>query len=167
MSPSTEIMLNVTSVISERASCSSALSIAASVVMKESIVAMFGWIMPDPLAIAPKRTFLPPISTSVAHALEYVSVVMMALPASTLPSLERAATASLTPCSSFSIGRFTPMTPVEATRTSPAAQPSASAAISVVRLASFMPCSPVQAFAQPALATMARALPSPTASLET
>ena len=42
MSPSTEIMLNVTSVISERACCRSLLSIAASVVMKESIVAMFG-----------------------------------------------------------------------------------------------------------------------------
>ena len=61
---------------------------AASVVMKQSIVAMFGWIMPDPLAMAPKRTFLPPSSISVAHDLEYVSVVMMALPALTLPSAE-------------------------------------------------------------------------------
>ena len=42
ISPSTEIMLNVTSTTSDNAAWRSAGSIAASVVMKANIVAIFG-----------------------------------------------------------------------------------------------------------------------------
>ena len=139
---------------------------AASVVMKQSIVAMFGWIMPEPLAMTPKRTFLPPSSISSAAVFGCVSVVMMAWLAALPPSAESLLMASLTPTSSLSIGSGTPMTPVEATTTSCGVQPSASAAISCVALASFSPCSPVQALAQPALATMACAVPVATTAFE-
>ena len=166
MSPSIEIMLNDVSTISERAFCKSLPSMARSVVMKQSIVAMFGWIMPEPLAMTPKRTFLPPTSISSAADFGCVSVVMMAWLAALLPSSESALTASLTPFSILSIGSVTPMTPVEATMTSSGSQPSALAAISCVALASFAPCSPVQALAQPALATIACAVPVATTAFE-
>ena len=42
----------------------------ASVVMTLSMVAMFGWIMPDPFAIPPILTVVPPISVCVACVLE-------------------------------------------------------------------------------------------------
>lgn len=44
-------------------SCHSNSSTAASEVITLSMVAMLGWIMPDPLAMPPTRTFAPPIST--------------------------------------------------------------------------------------------------------
>ena len=60
--------------------------------MKQSIVAMFGWIMPEPLAMTPKRTFLPPTSISSAADFGCVSVVMMAWLAALLPSADRSRT---------------------------------------------------------------------------
>ncbi len=42
----------------------------ASVVMTLSMVAMFGWIMPDPFAIPPILTVVPPISVCIACPLE-------------------------------------------------------------------------------------------------
>ena len=92
---------------------------------------------------------------------------MIALAALILPVSDKSATASLMPFSNLSIGRVTPITPVEPTITSSALMPSSLAAISLVLYASSMPCLPVQALAQPALATIARALPVATVSLET
>ena len=59
--------------------------------MMTIIVAMLGLIMPEPLAIAPRRSVPEGNSTSAANSLGTVSVVMMAWAASRLPSLERAA----------------------------------------------------------------------------
>jgi len=53
VSPSTETMLNVLAMSVESAFCSMAGEMAQSVVMNTSIVAILGWIMPEPLAIAP------------------------------------------------------------------------------------------------------------------
>ena len=158
MSPSMEIMLKVSATISLNAPWSNSPSMAASVVIKVSIVAMFGQIMPEPLAIAPIRTSLPPSSIFSPKLLAWVSVVIMAFEASGLPSTDNFPTASLMPAVILSMGRLTPITPVEATNTSSAAQPICSAAIFAVSFAAFIPVSPVQAFAQPAFATMARAL---------
>ena len=51
------------------------------------------------------------------------------------------------------------MTPVDATSTSAAAQPSAAAVSAAISRASASPCGPVQALAQPLLVTTARARP--------
>ena len=59
------------------------------------------------------------------------------------------------PRSIFSIGRWTPITPVEATTTSRGESPSLAAASSVMRSASARPRSAVQALALPALTTTA------------
>ena len=42
-------------------------AMAASVVMTPSMVAMLGWIMPDPLAMPPMRTGRPPMLVYTAH----------------------------------------------------------------------------------------------------
>ena len=70
VSLSTVTMLKVTSTISDNAFCKSFCSIEISVVIKQSIVAIFGCIIPEPFAIAPILTSLPPISISVAQAFE-------------------------------------------------------------------------------------------------
>jgi hypothetical protein len=66
----------------------------------------------------------------------------------------------------LSIGRRTPITPVEATTTSSTAQSTARAASTAISRASESPASPVPAFAQPALITIARARPSARCSRE-
>ena len=53
VSMSTSIMLNETSTTDFHAERSHAASTGASVVMKPYIVAMSGWIIPDPLAQPP------------------------------------------------------------------------------------------------------------------
>ena len=55
---------------------------AQSVVMPQSMVPMLGWIMPDPLAMAPMVTVLPPSSTVTAISFTFRSVVRMAWAAS-------------------------------------------------------------------------------------
>ncbi len=64
VSPSTVIWLNETSVISLSAFLSACSSTAASVVTKPSIVAMLGWIMPEPFAAPPIVMMSPPITSS-------------------------------------------------------------------------------------------------------
>ena len=59
----------------------------ASVVMNTSMVAMFGWIMPLPLAMPPIWQTFPPHSNSTAVIFGTVSVVMMAAQASSLESV--------------------------------------------------------------------------------
>ena len=50
------------------------------------MVPMLGWIMPEPLAMPPMRTVLPPMVVSTATSFFTVSVVMMAWAAASLPS---------------------------------------------------------------------------------
>ncbi len=80
-------------------------STAASVVMYASIVAMFGWIIPDPLHIPPRRTDFPPTSISSSAVLGTRSVVMIARAAAAPPSGLRLPHASAIPGLIASMGR--------------------------------------------------------------
>ncbi len=63
---------------SERAFCSSSFVMAQSVVRKESMVHILGWIMPEPLHMPPRCTSVPFTVKLTANCLFFVSVVMMA-----------------------------------------------------------------------------------------
>ena len=56
---------------------------------KQNIVAIMGWIIPVPLAMAPIVTRRPPISTLSAASFGCVSVVMIPSAAARLPCGER------------------------------------------------------------------------------
>ena len=94
VSPSTDSMLKVSFTTPESAVCRQSGAMAASVVIKHSMVAMLGWIMPLPLLMPPMRHSLPPSVNSTATSLATVSVVIIASAAS-CPPLCRSATASL------------------------------------------------------------------------
>jgi hypothetical protein len=127
--------------------------------MKPSIVAMLGSIIPEPFAVPPTRNVPRGVITSTAHSFGNGSVVMIARAISAPVSRASAAAAVRMPGTTRSILRPTPITPVEATSTSSAAQPSAAAVSAVMRTALAMPSSPVQALAHPLLTTTARARP--------
>ena len=94
---------------------------AASVVRKQSMVAMLGAIMPLPLEMPPSLHILPPRGKRTATSLETVSVVMMASAARVPP-----AGVSSSESKFFSNGSSVmgwPITPVEATMTSSAFTP--------------------------------------------
>ena len=76
------IALNVSRADSTSARCSSAGDTCASVVMKASIVAMFGSIMPEPFAIAPTENEPRGVVTRTECSLGNGSVVMIARAAS-------------------------------------------------------------------------------------
>ncbi|MNH43132.1 hypothetical protein D3C79_1049690 [compost metagenome] len=59
VSPSTVIALNVKLVIVDKAACNTSDSMLASVVIKPSIVAIFGSIIPEPFATPAIITSLP------------------------------------------------------------------------------------------------------------
>ena len=122
---------------------------------------MFGAIIPEPLAMPPMRTVLPPTRTSTAAALGTRSVVMIARAmASPCAGVRpRRAAASRMPDSTFASGSGTPMMPVLATRNRPGAAPAHSAAIFDMRRASRRPFAPVQALAFPAFTTTPRTGP--------
>ena len=61
VSPSTLTMLNVSDTSPESACCSILALIAQSVVRKTSMVAILGWIIPEPFAIPPRWQVAPPI----------------------------------------------------------------------------------------------------------
>ena len=86
VSPSTLILLKVTRTTSRSIFFRVSPSTAASVVTKDSIVPMLGWIIPEPLAMPPIRTAFPPSSSSTLICFITRSVVMMAPAASSLPS---------------------------------------------------------------------------------
>ena len=159
VSPSTLIMLNVVSAAALTAFCSIGTEMAQSVVTKHSIVAMFGWIMPEPLEMPPMRTSLSPSVIFTAHSFSMVSVVMMAFAAMLEPfSFSSAANAGAA-FSIGAIGKICPITPVDATMTSCGSMPSASPAISHMRHAFFSP-SALQVLAFPLLQMTACARPS-------
>src|SRR3989338_4624623 len=76
--PSMVIILKDLSTASCKAAFRAVYSIAASVVIKQSIVAILGAIIPTPLAIAPIVTIVPPILTLRKNSLGWVSVVIIA-----------------------------------------------------------------------------------------
>ena len=86
------------------------------------MVASPGASMPAPLAIPPTRK--PPAPTA-SDCLGTESVVMIARAASSAPDTASSGTAASTPASSRSIGRRSPIRPVEQTATSPADSSSA------------------------------------------
>ena len=88
---------------------------AQSVVIKHSMVPMLGWIIPEPLAMAPMVTVFPPMFTERAASFFTVSVVITALAAASEPSALRFSTRVGTPCSMAAMFSSWPMTPVEAT----------------------------------------------------
>src|SRR5258708_4583878 len=120
------------------------------------MVAMSGAIMPAPLAKPLIVTVaLPSFAVAVA-TLGNVSVVMIALAASSQASGRVAATRpSITPSNALALSG-SPITPVEARNTSAGLQPMARAAISAVNLHAVRPVLPVNALALPELTTSAR-----------
>ena len=78
VSPSTLMRLKLTWTVSSRAVRIISGEMAQSVVRKQSMVPILGWIMPLPLAMPPMRTVLPPTVVSTATSFFSVSVVMMA-----------------------------------------------------------------------------------------
>src|ERR1700722_18046207 len=139
---------------------SSGHEIAASVARNPSMVAMFGAIMPEPLAHPRRRTCFPPMRNFAAAHFERVSVVRMAR-----LNFSNAAASELeqrTSCGSalsiFSTRSGTPITPVEHTKTSCGLQPSKPESFAAVLREAVSPGEPVQQFAFPELTITARIL---------
>ena len=106
------IELKLVSVSARSSVFSTGADSAASVNTKASMVAIFGAIMPDPLAMPASETFTPSISQIAPAPLANVSVVMIAAAACghcTAVSSIFASAVSMLAASST-----TPMTPVEA-----------------------------------------------------
>ena len=163
-SPSTTTRLKLTSTAWRNAASRARAPIAASVVTNPSRVAIIGSIIPDPLHMPPTVTSRPSISIRTATCLSTVSVVRIACAASSPPVGLKAAAARDAPARMRAIGSVTPITPVEHTSTSRSSIPSAPATAAAISRASAIPCSPVQALAQPLLMATARAWPAATRS---
>ena len=111
--------------------------------------------MPAPLTMPVARTGTPSISTATEAALGAVSVVMMARAASAQPSPRAHATAASIPWRITSMGRNSPMTPVEKGSTWSARTPTAAPRWAQEARASARPRSPVAALALPLFTTSA------------
>src|ERR1700723_1591261 len=134
--------------------------IAASVARNPSMVAMFGAIIPEPLAHPRRRTCFPPMRNFAEAHFGRVSVVMMARvnsPNAAAPELQlRKSCGSAT--SIFSTRSGTPMTPVEHTKTSCGLQLSKRESFAAVWREAASPGEPVQQFAFLELTITARIL---------
>jgi len=137
----------------------SARSTGASVATNASIVAMSGWIIPEPFAMPVTVTGTPSIVTRRDAPFGTVSVVMIARAASNQPSSRSAPRAAGSAATILPAGSGSMITPVENTSTSCIGQPSIDAAAAAVVRASAIPRSPVPAFALPAFTTSARIRP--------
>jgi len=84
VSPSTLIILKLSATSAERAFCNIAGVIEISLVIKISIVAILGFIMPEPFPMPPIWHSVPPISKEKAISFSLVSVVIIPLAASAL-----------------------------------------------------------------------------------
>ena len=138
-----------------QAFCKAAGVIAASVTIKASMVAISGAIMPEPLAMPEMVTVLPAISQVALAPLAKVSVVRMALAASSqlaVPDVVRASNCEMR----HDVSSGSPITPVEevAICVSGTCNFVARAAVSVDTASS--PTWPVKAFALPAFTNSAR-----------
>src|SRR5437867_11968170 len=156
VSPSIVMRLKGSSAGSCSTVCSSGGAITASVATKPSIVAMFGRIMPAPLAMPVIVTVLPPICTWRDAALGSVSVVMMPSAACAQWSTRRSASAAGRPASMRSTGSVSMITPVENGSTCSGATPSCLPKAMQVERARAKPSSPVPALALPVLISSAR-----------
>ena len=123
--------------------------------MKQSMVAICGWIIPDPLAMAAKRTGLPPSESSRNASFVRRSVVRIASAAAATSS-PSAATSAGAAAAIRSTGIRMPIAPVEAVSTSSALDPQRLATAAAIARSSAAPTGPVRALALPLLATMAR-----------
>jgi len=112
----------------------------------------------------PTVTSRPSICSRTAICLGTVSVVRIACAASSPPVGLSAAAARAAPAWMRAIGRLTPITPVEHTSTNRSSIASAPATAAAISRALIIPCSPVQALAQPLLIATAWALPAATRS---
>ena len=159
MSPSMVIRLKLSSTASSTARWRQSRERFASVVMKQSIVAMLGEIMPAPFTQPPIRTRCSPISKEIATSFSCVSLVMIAL-AKSLPLFNARPSTSCGMCGVIrAIGIGRPITPVEQTPTSVRFRPRPFATSSHMEVASCMPRKPVQALALPEFTITARRLP--------
>ena len=122
VSASTLSILREVFTSAETAFCSMAGEMAASVVTNMSSVAILGQIMPTPLAIAPIVQGTPPSVKVKAISFLTVSVVMMASAAAVLLSPSPFVSSSM-PAAMGSMESCCPMTPVDATTTSPFGMP--------------------------------------------
>ena len=151
MSPSTVTRLMVRFTQSASMACHASPEMSASQQMKESMVAMFGEIMPAPLHMPSSRTSPPFSSKDAAASLCTVSVVMIALAVSLgVPVASDSASAGMA-ASHLAMSNCAPMTPVDAGSSSSAGTPSALAARFRVSRQLARPWSPVQALAWPEL----------------
>ena len=153
------IALKLRSLPRARSGCSTDAGSFASVKTKASMVAISGAIMPEPLAIPLTVTSAPPMRTRRVAPLGKVSVVMIAAAAPRQSSSPRSAFRPSKQPISFSSGRVSPMTPVEATKTSRLRQPIRPRSASIERATESSPARPVKALALPALTSRARARP--------
>ena len=159
VSPSIVTALKLSFTPSLRSFCSTAAETGASVKTNDSMVAMSGAIIPAPLAMPLMVTAALPMLVLAVATFGNVSVVMIALAASCQNSSLPAATIpSITPSNAVALSG-SPITPVEARKTSFGLQPIARAAISAVNLQACRPVLPVKALALPELTTSARGLP--------
>ena len=159
VSPSMVTALNESATPAFNSACNAGAEIGASVKMKDSIVAMSGAIMPAPLAMPLMVTVALPSFTLAVATFGNVSVVMIALAASSQPSgATSAASLSSTPLNLLA-SSGSPITPVEARKISFGLQPTAFAAMSPVSLVEVFPVLPVKALALPELTTSAWANP--------
>ena len=126
--------------------------------MKQSMVPMLGWIIPEPLAMAPRVTSFPPRVREKASSFFTVSVVMMARAASSEPSGPSLAARAGIPAWMAVMLMVWPMTPVEATAKSSGARPVAWAAARHMAWA-FSWLMGQQALALPLFATTPQATP--------
>ena len=163
VSPSMVMRLKLKSAASCTSACNAGRETTASVATKPSIVAMFGRIMPAPLAMPVTVTLRPPMTTRRDAALATVSVVMMPLAASAQPLGVSAASAAGRPASMRSTGSVSMITPVENGSTCVARTPINVPSASQLRRARAMPSAPVPALALPVLMRIARTASAPDA----
>ena len=123
------------------------------------MVAMSGAIMPDPLAMPAMVTLVPLIWASLTAPLGKVSVVMMALAASShLPGARSPARASRLSVMDLKLSG-SPITPVDAANTRDGRQARRSATASTTCSTASSPSRPVKALALPELTTNPLAMP--------
>ncbi len=141
----------------DRAFCSSSLEMLASVVMKLSMVHMFGWIIPEPLHMPPICMVFPLKVNATAASFLTVSVVMIASAAcmAASRSADRFSVRTGRPLLICSMGICCPITPVEAMRTEVSGIFKSLAASWAVFWQMSIPSCPVQALATPLLQTTA------------
>ena len=130
-------------------------STSASVNAMVINVAMFGSIIPTPLATPTTRAGPEPIVASAI--LCTVSVVMMPRATETASLLGNGNGNDTNPVRTFSMGYWRPMTPVDAINTSCGSQPSFLATPCTTSRALARPCSPVATLAFFEMTTTARA----------